>query len=136
MSEIIRTKTRASGWITTQEKKKLDKHSKLWIDRIMRTKKIDPKKIIPAIKGLYKVSWLKEPKVIIVPSPLVMRLAWWLSAAILYLRDKGAATYAATIGGTYGAKRVNASAATNAATGAATNAAASEATKAATRAAT
>jgi len=88
MSNIKRTTTRAEGWITPQEKKQLDKHAKLWIERIMRTKKIDPKKIIPAIKGLYKVSWLKEPKVIIVPSPLVMRLAGWLSAGILYLKEK------------------------------------------------
>ena len=150
--KIIRTKTKAKGGITPVEKKKLDKHVKLWIDRIMRTDPIEPDKIIPAIKELYKVSGLKEPRVIIVPSPFVAYLAGGLSSAICWLRNNGesiraatddatddatrdatyAATYDATRDATYDATRATTYDATRATTDAATD----DATRAATRAAT
>ncbi|WP_180226940.1 DUF6745 domain-containing protein [Rhizobium rhizogenes] len=129
MNKIIRTKTRAEGGITPEEKARMDSHSKLWIARGMRTDPIEPEKIIPAIEGLYKVAGLKAPRVVIVPSPLVMAFAYGASAAILYGR-KHAATRAATDAATDAATR----AATRAATDAATRAATRAATDAATRA--
>lgn len=84
--KIIRTATQAKGGITDKEKQQLDDHAKLWIERIMRTDPIEKDKIVPAIKDLYKVSGLKEPRVVIVPSPLVASIANGLSASIWYLR--------------------------------------------------
>jgi hypothetical protein len=89
MTKIIRTKMRAEGGITPEEKARMDEHSKLWISRAMRTDPIDPDKIIPAIEGLYKVAGLKTPRIVIVPSPLVMAFAYGASAAIWYGRKIG-----------------------------------------------
>src|SRR3990167_1032228 len=125
MTKIIRTKTRAEGGITPEEKIKLDEHAKKWIDIIMRTEPINPEKIIPAIKKLYEVSGLKEPRVIIVPSPFIGRLASGLAASILYLRKKGIpATFGATDAATFGATYEATSAAVRDATSDATSAAA------------
>src|SRR3989338_2462125 len=97
--EIIRTKTRASGGITPEEEIKLKAHAELWIERAMRTTPIEKDKIVPAIEGLYNVSGLKKPRIIIVPSPLVMALAGGIASAVWYLRKNTAtrnATYDAT----------------------------------------
>ncbi len=88
--EIIRTKLRAEGGITPEEKARMAEHSKLWISRAMRTKPIEPSKIIPVIKEIYAVSGLKEPRVVIVPSPLVMAFAYGASAAIWHKRKTNA----------------------------------------------
>ena len=137
MTKIIRTKTRAEGGITPEEKIKLDEHAKKWIDIIMRTEPINPEKIIPAIKKLYEVSGLKEPRVIIVPSPFIGRLASGLAASILYLRKNGIpATFGATDAATFGATYEATSAAVRDATSDATSAAVREATDDATDAAT
>src|SRR3990167_5862965 len=146
MTKIIRTKTRAEGGITPEEKIKLDEHAKKWIDIIMRTEPINPEKIIPAIKKLYEVSGLKEPRVIIVPSPFIGRLASGLAASILYLRKNGIpATFGATDAATFGAtdeavraavREATRSAAVREATDDAAFAATSAATEAATRDAT
>jgi hypothetical protein len=58
----------------------------MWIARAMRTAPIEPNKIIPAIEGLYAVSNLKKPRVVIVPSPLVMAFAYGAAAAVWYRR--------------------------------------------------
>lgn len=86
MPNIIRTPTKVAGGITADEKRRMDEHAALWISRAMRTDPIDPAKIIPAIKGIYAAAKLKEPRVIIVPSPLVMAFAYGASAAIWYAR--------------------------------------------------
>ncbi|PHS06394.1 MAG: hypothetical protein COA78_14350 [Blastopirellula sp.] len=127
MGRIIRTKSKAEGGITTAEKARMDKHADLWISRALRTEPIEPGKIVPAIEGIYAAANLKNPRVIIVPSPLVMAFAYGASAAILHTGKKSK-TYAATRAATY--------AATGAATRAATDAATDAATYAATRAAT
>ena len=118
--KIIRTKSKLAGGITLEEKARLDEHAKLWISRAMRTERIEPEKITPAIEGIYAAAGLKKPKVVIVPSPLVMAFAYGASAAILYKRKHAAATRDAT----------------RAATRAATEAATRDATRDATRAAT
>ena len=102
MTKIIRTKTKAYGGITAKEKALMDKHSQLWISRAMRTAPIEPDKIIPAIEGIYDVAGLKKPRVVIVPSPLIMVFAYGASAAIWYARKNpkkttDAATDAATL---------------------------------------
>ena len=126
MSKIIRTKTRAEGGITEEEKIKLAQHTEKWIANAYQTGRTDKVALTQAIKNLYKVSGLKEPRVVIVPSPFVGRLASGIAAAVWYLRKNGktSATYAAT------------RAATADATYAATDDATADATRAATRAAT
>ena len=142
MSKIIRTPTRVAGGITPEEKIALDAHAKLWIARAMRTNPIEPDKIIPAIEGLYAAAGLKKPRVVIVPSPLVMACAYGAAAAI-WDQSGSTATDAATDAATYAATRDATDAATYAATRdatdatfAATDAATRDATDAATRTAT
>ena len=99
MVKIIRRPDRAEGGITPEEKAKMDEYAQLWISRAMRTDPIEPDKLIPAIKRLYAVSGLKEPRVIIVPSPLVMAIAGVTAACVLEYRKNGfisSATFAAT----------------------------------------
>ncbi|MCC8945964.1 hypothetical protein H8A97_12865, partial [Bradyrhizobium sp. Arg62] len=107
MTKIIRTKTKAHGGITDRELKLMEEHSRLWISRAMRTDQIEPDKIVPAIEGIYAAAGLKKPRVVIVPSPLVMAFAYGASAAIWYARkhpkDGARATYAATDAATYAA---------------------------------
>lgn len=123
MSKIIRTPSKAHGGITPEEKLRMDEHSQKWIGIAMRTDPIEPDKIIPAIKGIYAAANLKEPRVIIVPSPMVMAFAYGASAAIWHVRKngKGAATDAATRAATYAATYAATDAATDAATYAATD---------------
>ena len=153
MSKIIREKNKAHGGITAEEKTRMDEHAKLWITRAMRTAPIEPDKIISAIEGIYAAANLKKPRIVIVPSPLVMAFAYGASAAIWYSRKNGksdatdaatrAATHAATRDATYDATRAAthdaayaaAYAATDDATYDATHAATYDATRAATRAA-
>ena len=96
MSKITRTKTSAKGGITVAEREKMEEHARLWIARAMRTSPIEPEKIIPAIENIYRAARLKVPRIVIVPSPLVMAFAYGASAAILYEREIIAATVAAT----------------------------------------
>ena len=124
MAGIVRTKTKALGGITPEEKARMDEHAKLWIARAMRTDPIEPEKIIPAIEGLYRVAGLKKPRVVIAPSPLVMAFAYGASAAIWYGRRTGkskiGATYGATDDATDGATRSATRIATDSATYSAT----------------
>lgn len=85
MTEIIRTPTKATGGITPEEKIALEAHTKLWIERAMRTKTVDVEEITQAIHDLYEVVGLKKPKVIVVPSPIVMAFAY---GAIITLLEK------------------------------------------------
>lgn len=83
--EIVRRPDFAGGGITAEEKVQLDAHAQLWIGRVMRTKTIEPDKIIPAIIDLYKAGGIEEePRVVIVPSPLVAAIAGGFTAALLY----------------------------------------------------
>lgn len=149
---IGRTKTKATGGITPEEKIKLDAVAREWIDIAMRTEPIEPDKIIPAINGLYAAAGLKKPRVIIAPSPAVMAAAYGASAWIWYCRKHDTATldatlYAtddatddatldATLYATLDATSVATYAATADATHVATRAATADATRAATHAAT
>ena len=128
MSKIVRRPDRAEGGITPAEREAMAEHVKLWIARAMRTAPIEPDKIVPAIEGLYAAAGLKKPRVVVVPSPLVMAFAYGASAAIWHARSTDAATRAATDAAT--------AAATDAATDATTRAATRAATDAATAAAT
>ena len=137
MSKIVRTPTRAEGGITLEEKAKLDEVAKFWIANAMRTDKADINKLAPAIHGIYAAAGLKKPRVVLVPSPMVMAAAYGASAAIWYLRKKGYdATDAATDAATRSATRAATRDATDAATDAATRSATYDATDAATDAAT
>jgi hypothetical protein len=153
MTKMIRTKTKATGGITAEEKAKMDEIAAFWTANAFRTDPVDPDRLTSAIKRLYAVAGLKEPRVVIVPSPLVMAFAYGASAAIWHGRSSAsaatadatdaataaatdAAIDAATDAATRGATRVATDAAIDAATYAATDAATYAATAAATRAAT
>ena len=122
---IIRTKTEVKGGLTEDEKDRLKLHTEKWIKRAFRTEPINKDKITDAIHRLYAAAGLKQPRVIVVPSPLVMAVAGGFAAAIL---NRRAATDAATRAATYDATSALTSAATSAATRAATSAATDAAT--------
>ena len=82
MAKIIRTPTRAEGGITPEEKLAMDAIAQKWIGVAMRTDPIEQEKIIPAIHRLYEAAGLKKPRVVIVPSPLVMAFAYGAAAWI------------------------------------------------------
>jgi len=138
MGKIVRTSTRAEGGITPEEKAKLDDVAKFWIANAMRTDKADINKLAPAIHGMYEAAGMEKPRVVLVPSPIVMTAAYGASAAIWYQRKNvvKSATYAATAAATAAATDAATYAATDAATAAATDAATAAATHAATDAAT
>ena len=99
MTKIVRTPTKATGGITEAERAAMAEHSKLWIARAMRTTPVDVAEITEAIEGLYRVSGLKRPRVVVVPSPLVMAFGYGAGAAIWSKRKSNAtrnATYNAT----------------------------------------
>ena len=83
MTKIVRTPTKATGGVTKEELEKMKVHTDMWIKRIMRTEPANYEKLKTAIEGLYEVSGLKKPRVILVPSPLVMAYAYGASVAIL-----------------------------------------------------
>ena len=142
MTKIIRTPTKAHGGITADEKRRMDEHAKLWIARAFRTEEIEPDKIVPAVEGLYAAAGLKKPRVVIVPSPLVMAFAYGASAAIWHERsggeiaDMASATASATVSATASATDRATRSATASATDRATDRATYSATASATASAT
>ena len=105
-TKIVRRPDRVGGGITEAERQQMAEHVKLWVSRAFRTEPIDPDKITPAILGLYAAAGLKAPRVVIVPSPLVMAVAGGLAAGVWALRGTDAtlnATRAATDDATYDA---------------------------------
>jgi len=107
MNKIVRTPTKVTGGITPEEKLRLDEHANLWKGRILRTEKIIPEKIIPAIEGIYAAAGRKKPRVIIVPSPIVMAFAFGAASSIIHVNKNATkdatrdATYDATDAATY-----------------------------------
>ena len=85
-SKIVRRPDFAGGGITEDERRRMAEHVELWTRRAFRTKPIDAGRIIPAIEGIYAAAGLARPRIVIVPSPLVMAVAGGFSAAIWYLR--------------------------------------------------
>ena len=147
MNKIVRTKTKALGGVTPDEQEKLKAHTAKWIANAMSTEPVNPTLLTEAIRSLYAAANLKEPRIVIVSSPLVMAFAGGFAAAIWWARKNNAkvlnnslATYAATYDATDAATRDATDAATREATDAATYeatyAATDEATYAATRDAT
>jgi hypothetical protein len=103
--KFIRTPTCASGPLTDDEKLRMAEHTQLWIDRIMRTAPIDPGRIIPAIEALYAAAKLKKPRIVIVPSPVVMAFAGGAAAWLWHCRKNRDATGDATGAATWDATR-------------------------------
>lgn len=136
--KIVRKPNRAEGGITPEERALMNEHCKLWISRSLRTAPVDHSEIKSAIVDLYAAAGLAAPRVVVVPSPLIMAFAYGASAAIWYERrhSSGPATRAATDAAArsfiYDVTRAAIHAATNAATDAAV-AAARAATYAAAR---
>jgi len=126
--KIIRTPTVAKGGITDKEKEQMSKVSDSYIANAYKTGFCDRKKLTESIEKLYKVSGLEKPRVVIVDNPLIMALAYGISAAFWHIKKYSKATFNATFDAT--------SNATEAATDAATDAATYLATRAATDAAT
>ena len=94
MAKIIRTPTRAEGGITPEEKVAMDAIAQKWIGIAMRTDPIEPDKIVPAVHALYAVAGLKQPRVVIVPSPLVMAFAYGASAWVWHCRKNPVTDFA------------------------------------------
>ena len=136
--KFIRRPDFASGDLTPDEKSRMDAHANLWIERAYRTAPIDPDKIIPAIRGIYSAAGMNAPRVVIVPSPIVLAFAYGLSAAILWARKNPTlqATWQATEQATWQATRQATLQATRQATEQATGQATGQATRQATRRAT
>ncbi len=131
-----RTPTRAEGGVTEKEKEEMDTISKKWIEIAFKTGSTNHDKLKKAIKGLYKAADLEEPRVVIVPSPLIMAYAYGLSAGWWAKNTKIAATDDATDAAIDDATRAATYAATDAAIDDATDEATDDATDDATRAAT
>ncbi len=133
MSKIIRTPTMAKGGVTEDELRLMSDHSKKWIANAFKTGRTDVVALADAIRGLYRVSGLDEPIVVVVPSPIVMALAggiasqWW---------NRHNATYNATANATRIATRIATRNATDNATFNATDNATRDATVIATANAT
>ena len=130
---ITRTPIKATGGITLDEKSRMEEITKKWIKIAFRTDPINKEKITDAIYRLYESAGLKCPRVVIVPSPFIGKLASGIAAAVWYIRKNGAthdSTSAATRDATYAATDAATDAATSAATDAATYAATSAATDA------
>ena len=136
MEKITRTPIKATGGITPEEKIKMDAIADKWIKNTLRTDKADIKEVERSITALYAAAGLKKPRIVLVPSPFVGRLASGISAAIWHLRKNSntndAATSAATSAATYAVTHAATDAATDAATYAATYAATDTATRDAT----
>lgn len=94
MNDIVRTPTQATGGVTPEELAQMAVLVTQYTALAFRTDKIEKEKITPAIKELYKVSSLKEPRVVIVSSPLVMAIAGSMSAAILHMQVESPKEYA------------------------------------------
>jgi hypothetical protein len=144
---IIRTPSKVLGGITAEEKARLDAHAAKWIANAMSTEPVAPGRLVPAIKALYAAAGLKEPRVVIVPSPLVMVFAGGFAAAIWWarknnskaLRDRlafNSATYSATLSATRSATDSPTRSATRSATLSPTDSATLSATLSATYSAT
>jgi hypothetical protein len=125
------------GGVTEAEKLLVKAHADKWIANAMRTDPVNHDVLTAAIKKLYLISGLKEPVVVIVPSPIVMAFAGGFSAAILHSKKTGfISTRDATDSATRDATRDATSDMTDSATYAATRDATYAATYAATSAAT
>jgi hypothetical protein len=91
-NKIIRTPTTAKGGITEQERAEMTKLNDKFIANAFRTDSVNYDEINDAITRLYAAANLKAPRVVVVPSPIVMAYAYGASAAIWYNRkNKGVA---------------------------------------------
>ena len=83
MNQIIRTPTKVAGGVTPEEMVKLKEHADMWTKRILSTEPADFTKLEPAIKGLYRVSGLQEPEVLLVESPLMMAFMFGICSVLV-----------------------------------------------------
>jgi hypothetical protein len=80
---IIRRPGFAGGGLTNEEREKMEAHSALWDQRAIRTEPANPALIEEAVKGIYRAAKLREPRVIVVPSPFVMAMAGGIAGVYL-----------------------------------------------------
>ena len=83
--EFVRTPTKAVGRITPEERAKVEEVRDKWRKIAQRTEPVNPDVAASAIKALYKVCNLEEPRVLVVTSPAVAIVAGTLSVAILHI---------------------------------------------------
>ena len=123
--------------LTDEHRARLTPWAELWIANAMSTTPMtdaDREICADAARRLYAAAGLKTPRIVFVPSPLVLRFAAGFAAAIWWQRANGhrPATDAATRAATRAATDAATYAATDAATRGATRAATYDATRAAT----
>ncbi len=81
---MIRRPDYASGGITEAEKQKLKEFMDNWMHRAKRTEPIERDKLISAINNLYRSFGLKQPRIVIASSPLVVAIAGSFATALCY----------------------------------------------------
>ncbi len=87
MAKIVRKPDRASGGVTPEELVQMKAVTDEWIRIAYRTQQADPVEVERCIKALYAAADLAEPKVLLVPSPIVM-VAVYGAASALYEAKK------------------------------------------------
>jgi len=85
--EIIRRPDYASGPLTSEEEAQMKEHTAKWQKIALQTGPCDPEKVTQVIQDLYVAAGLKKPRVVIVPSPLVMAIAGGIAAVILWINE-------------------------------------------------
>jgi hypothetical protein len=109
MNEIVRTKTKATGGITSTEREAMKLISDKWIKIALRTEPTNIEQVTKDICNLYAAANLKKPRVVLVSSPIVMVYAYGAAAAIWHQRKNNAtnnATDSATRNTTINAIRI------------------------------
>ncbi len=97
-AKIIRTPTEAKGGVTPEELVLLKAHAAKWTANALSTEPVDNYELTRAIQDLYAAADLKKPRVVIVPSPLVMALAGGFAAAIDHIRKQKNVAVPANLG--------------------------------------
>lgn len=92
MAKFVRTPTYVAGGLTEDEKVAMAAHTQKWVANALSTEPVEPARLTAAIRSLYRVTGQKQPRVVIVPSPLVMAFAGGFAAAIWESRKRGAVT--------------------------------------------
>src|ERR1035438_8193869 len=74
------------GDLTAEERAGLAVQADLWTTRALRTAPIELSKVTGPINTLYRAAGLKEPTIVIAPSPMAAGVGAAFTAGLLYLK--------------------------------------------------